>query len=283
MKSPESFQFNNNTSVRFNLESFALPVVTTRKKNSIYTAYLSRLKGTKGKLLPKDPPVNTHGYDYAAYWHNWVFCADETGIYVADPNILDFKVVSQLLNPHKLCVANDRLFAIAMNRKRIIYSENLATEWVPDKLLVGAVFIPDSYGLCLDIVLYHNNLLAICENGLLTINKSLTLTHVSEDSQILIDNLPQGVVPFWESAWFSLGYATDTQNLREIFLRTSTALVLVVESNRIKRTIRVKAANKVQKIKINLLGDQFKIALLLPTEGCCVSDLSAVVQYGKRG
>lgn len=283
MKSPELFRFNNNTSVRFNVASFALPVATTRKKNSIYAALTSQVKGTNGKLLPADPPVETHGYKYAAYWNNSVFCADETGIYVADKNILQFEIVSQLVNPHKLCVANDRLFAISLNRKRVIYSQKLTDEWVKNNMLVGAVFIPDSYGLCLDIVLYHNNLLAICENGLLTINKSLALTHIADDSQILIDNLTQSIVPFWESAWFTLGYATDTQSLREVFLKTNTSLILLVESNRMKRTIRVKAAKRVQKVKTNLPGDQFKLTLVLPSGDFCIADLSAVVQYGKRG
>jgi len=70
------------------------------------------------------------------------------------------------------------------------------------------------------------------------------------------------------------------------FLKTNTNLILTVSSNRTQRNIQVKAANKVQKIRVNINGDQFKLALWLPdesTDNVVVSDLSAIVAYGKRG
>lgn len=284
MKNRASFQFNNNTSVRFDLDSFALPVaLTTKKRNTIYTNYLSHLKGTKRKLLPEASPIPTHGYTYAARWGTWIFTADSTGIYVADENLLNFAVVDQTINPWQLCVANNRLFAIGMNRRRLIYSVNLQTNWTPATVLTGVIHIPESYGLCWDIVFYRNNLLVICENGLLTVNKSLVLNHLSDDSTILMSNINDNPISFWESDWFSLGYATDTQTLREVFLKTNKPLTLVVESNMTRRTISVKAANSVQKIKTNLRGDQFKISLIILVDNFAISNLSAVVQYGKRG
>ena len=47
MVNPASCRFTNYRSVRFNLDNFALPVVVTKKKNTIYTNYLEGLKGTK--------------------------------------------------------------------------------------------------------------------------------------------------------------------------------------------------------------------------------------------
>jgi len=128
--------------------------------------------------------------------------------------------------------------------------------------------------------------LAICENGLLTISRTFVLEHLSDDSDILKANLVEGNSCCWESDWFSLGYATNTQTLREVFLKTNTNLVLTITSNRIKRNIQVKPADGVQKIKINLNGDQFRLALLIPNEDATdvlVSDLSAIVAYGKKG
>lgn len=278
-----SSQFTNQHSVRFNLHSFALPVTVNKKKNTIYTHYLAGLKGTTQKLLPPDAPAPTYGYQHAARWSHYVFTADEHGLYYADLDVLQFKTISQTVAPQQLGVANDRLFLVSLDRKRLIYSVKLNTEWTTDKFLTAAIFLPENYGLCVSIRPYRQNLLVICENGLLLVNKNLTLVHLAEDSENLKANLA-AVGSQWQSDWFSLGYATDTQNLREVLLSTDVPLRLVVESNRTKRTIMVPAATGVQKIKIHLNGDQFKISLQIlgtPTN-FCVSDLAAVIVYGKK-
>ena len=142
------------------------------------------------------------------------------------------------------------------------------------------------YGLCWDIRYYRGKLLAICENGLFTINRNFVLEHLSDDSDVLKANLVGTNNCRWESDWFSLGYATNTQTLREVFLKTNVDLVLTVLSNRTQRNVLIRASDNVQKIKINLNGDQFKLALTLSnTSGSdvAVSDLSAIVAYGKKG
>ncbi|MCQ2382002.1 MAG: hypothetical protein MJ054_01720, partial [Clostridia bacterium] len=169
------------------------------------------------------------------------------------------------------------------SQERIVYSVDLKTEWSPSNFLEGYIYLPVNYGRCLDIRYYRGKLLVVCENGLLTINRNFVLQHLDDDSEILKSNLEKDDGRYWESGWFSLGYATDTQTLCEIFLKTNANLILTATSNRTQRNIPVKAASNIQKIKINLNGDQFKLRLSLPDSNVVVSDLAAVVGYGKRG
>ncbi len=286
MVNPASCQFANYRSVRFNLDNFALPVVVTKKKNTIYTNYLAGLKGTKHQLLSLGEPQPTYGYDHAVQWSNWIFASNNEGVFAARIYSLDlvFQPVEQAVFPKKLAVVNNRLFMISENRKRIVYSVDLRGTWANGSFLDNAIQLPVSYGLCLDIRYYRGKLLVICEDGLLTVNRSFVLEHLADDCELLKANLDSGDQCYWESDWFSLGYATNTQTLREIFLKTNVGLILTVTSNRTQRDIRVKAADKVQKIKINLNGDQFKLALTPSTNSnVLVSDFAAVVAYGKRG
>ena len=284
MVNPALCQFNNYRSVRFNLDNFALPVVGTKKKNTIYTNYLEGLKGTQQLTLKQPQP--TYGYDHAVQWGFYIFASNDEGLFFANKYKKEFEPLDQLVFPRQIAVSNDRLFLLGLDRDRITYSVDLMGEWANGTFLEDAVFIPADYGLCLDIRPYRGKLLAICENGLLTISRTFVLEHLSDDSDILKANLVKGNSCCWKSDWFSLGYATNTQTLREVFLKTNTNLVLTITSNRTKRNIQVKPANGVQKIKINLNGDQFKLALLIPNEDATdvlVSDLSAIVAYGKKG
>lgn len=112
-------------------------------------------------------------------------------------------------------------------------------------------------------------LLVICENGLLTINRNFVVQHLDDDSEVLKANLIGGTGNYWESDWFSLGYAIETQTLREIFLKTNTNLILTVTSNRTQCHISVKAADQIQKIKVNLNGNQFKLLAFNLGKSCC--------------
>jgi hypothetical protein len=94
--------------------------------------------------------------------------------------------------------------------------------------------------------------------------------------------LPSQATSYWESDWFSLGYATDTQTLREVFLKTNANVVLTVITNRLQRSIPIKAADEIQKIKINSNGDQFKLRLSLSDNSGVITDLAAVIGYGKK-
>ncbi|MBO5229506.1 MAG: hypothetical protein J6B20_01785 [Clostridia bacterium] len=284
MVNPESCRFTNYRSVRFNLDNFALPVVVTKKKNTIYTSYLEGLKGTKQLSLLEPQP--TYGYDHAVQWSLYIFASNQEGLYYANKYEQKFTILDQLVFPKQIAVVNDRLFMLGVNRDRITYSVDLMGEWANGSFLESAVFIPADYGLCWDIRYYRGKLLAICENGLFTINRNFVLEHLSDDSDVLKANLVGTNNCRWESDWFSLGYATNTQTLREVFLKTNVDLVLTVLSNRTQRNVLIRASDNVQKIKINLNGDQFKLALTLSnTSGSdvAVSDLSAIVAYGKKG
>lgn len=284
MVNPESCRFTNYRSVRFNLDNFALPVVVTKKKNTIYTSYLEGLKGTKQLSLLEPQP--TYGYDHAVQWSLYIFASNQEGLYYANKYEQKFTILDQLVFPKQIAVVNDRLFMLGVNRDRITYSVDLMGEWANGSFLESAVFIPADYGLCWDIRYYRGKLLAICENGLFTINRNFVLEHLSDDSDVLKANLVGTNNCRWESDWFSLGYATNTQTLREVFLKTNVDLVLTVLSNRTQRNVLIRASDNVQKIKINLNGDQFKLALTLSntsSSDIAVSDLSAIVAYGKKG
>ncbi|MCM1404096.1 MAG: hypothetical protein NC133_01110 [Prevotella sp.] len=284
MVNPASCQFANYRSVRFNLDNFALPVVVTKKKNTIYTNYLVGLKGTKHQLLSLGEPVPTYGYDHVAEWNTYIFASNNEGLYYANRYRLQFEPLNEAVYPKQLLVAFNRLLMISENQKRIFYSVAMDGTWGNGTFMDNAIYVPDNYGLCLEMRHYQGKVLLICEEGLLTINRHLVLEHLADDSEMLKANRVSSNQCLWESDWFSLGYATDTQTLREIFLKTNVSLTLTVTSNRTQRNIPITGANQVQKIKINLNGDQFKLALSMSnTSDLAVSDFAAVVTYGKRG
>ena len=283
MVNPASCQFINYRSVRFNLDNFALPVVVKKKKNTIYTNYLVGLKGTKNQLTTLSEPEPMYGFSHVAKWGHCIFAADdERGLYYCYDYHIDFQPLEELVYPKQMAVVGDRLFLISQSKERIVYSVDLKTEWAAGSFLDGFIYLPVNYGLCLDIRYYRGKLLVICENGLLTINRHLVLEHLDDDSEILKANLPSQATSYWESDWFSLGYATDTQTLREVFLKTNANVVLTVITNRLQRSIPIKAADEIQKIKINSNGDQFKLRLSLSDNSGVITDLAAVIGYGKK-
>lgn len=278
------FRFNNTHSVRFNLDSFALPVAVTKKKNTIYADYISGLLGTKRKLLPAPAPLDKHGYLHVAAWNEYLFVSDDHALYYGKSSELVFhRAVNGFVYPQQLLVANDRLFFISYDRKRVVYSVPLSGGWQEEALMSAGMYIPEVYGKCRHLALYQNKLLVVCDYGSLTVDKHLKLQHLTDDSESLRTSLAAGNDPEWRSDWFTLGYATDTQSLREVFLKTNVPLTMVVESNRTQRAIHVAAGSKVQKLKVNLNGDQFKISLYPSSANCNISNLSAIVTYGKRG
>ncbi len=283
MVNPASCQFANYRSVRFNLDSFALPVVVKKKKNSIYTSEIVGLQGTKTQLKSVDEVQPTYGFSHVARWGHCIFAADNTrGVYYASDSNMTFRPLDEVVFPRQLAVVGNRLFAVSSTQERIVYSVDLRNEWSSGHFFEGFIYLPASYGSCLDIRYYQEKLLVICEKGLLTINQNLKLSHLDDDSSLL-QSKSYLTSNYWESGWFSLGYATDTQTLREVFLKANANLTLTITSNRTQRTILVKAADHVQKIKLNLNGDQFKVGLSLSGHQVVVSDLAAVISYGKRG
>lgn len=284
MVNPALCRFTNYRSVRFNLDSFALPVAVSKKKNTIYTNQLEGLKGTNQLTLVE--PKTTYGYKNAVVWGPFIFASNDEGLFYANKYKKEFKILDQNVFPPAIEVVNNRLFLVGLDRDRITYSVDLMGEWGEGTFLESALYLPAIHGACLDIRYYRGKLLVICENGLFTMNRNFALEHLTDDSEVLKASLENSGACYWGSDWFSLGYATNTQTLREVFLKTNVNLILTVTSNRTQRNIQVKAADKVQKIRVNLNGDQFKLGLWFPdasTDEVVVSDLSAIVAYGKRG
>jgi len=146
MVNPALCQFNNYRSVRFNLDNFALPVVGTKKKNTIYTNYLEGLKGTQQLTLKQPQP--TYGYDHAVQWGFYIFASNDEGLFFANKYKKEFEPLDQLVFPRQIAVSNDRLFLLGLDRDRITYSVDLMGEWANGTFLEDAVFIPADYGLC---------------------------------------------------------------------------------------------------------------------------------------
>ena len=281
MAKQESLKFNNNRSVRFGLDSFAIPVnKSTPKKNTMYAALLSGMAGTKNKLsVPA--AVNNYGYTMTTKWRDWTFAANSNGIYAANETMI-FQLVSNTIYPTKLLVAADRLFAIIPSGQKLFHTVDLKGAWTPANAVSGVIYSPDGYGKMVDIGLYRGNLLVVCENGLWVVDRKLNVKHLTDDSGTVIANMTQGPERIWESDWFSLGYATDTQTLREVFLKTNVPIKMSVLSNRTSKTITVKPSGTIRKNKINLRGDQFKIRIQVPAGSFEISNLSAVIGFGTK-
>ena len=56
-------------------------------------------------------------------------------------------------------------------------------------------------------------------------------------------------------------------------------------SNKVEKIVNIAADGKIQKIRVNLRGDIFKLRIVVPAtvSNFTVSNVSAVISYGKRG
>lgn len=84
---------------------------------------------------------------------------------------------------------------------------------------------------------------------------------------------------FWESDWFSLGYATIKQYIRRVLVKTSGSIDLVVMNTRSSRKIKIKGSSEIQAINLNFKGDAFKVKIVANGGDNQVSDLSIAVGF----
>jgi hypothetical protein len=277
-------KLNNNRSVKFSLDSFAVPIIKQRQKNTIYTENVQNLNPSKYKLT-QSPVVNNYGYVCTAQWRNYIFAGGPNGIYVADES-LQFVRITQYFVPVKMFVKNNRMFAVNASGGFLYYTVDLTGEWNAASVMTGLLYIPNEFGKCMYLSAYKNDLLLICEKVLAAVDKNLNLKFLTDDNEIVLNNMAgSGTEKIWTSDFFGLGYATDTQHLREVFLKTSAAMTLFVISNNIEKVINVQPNAQIQKIKTNLRGDMFKLKIVFPsnTVSLAVSNVSAVISYGIKG
>lgn len=83
----------------------------------------------------------------------------------------------------------------------------------------------------------------------------------------------------WESEDFALTYAAGNQYIRQVLIETKADIDLVVASNRQDLCIRVKGAEGIQQINLNLKGEVFRIKLVASGGSIQISSLSVVVGF----
>jgi hypothetical protein len=282
-------KFKNIHSVKFNVYSFALPVnENIRKKNTIFTDKIENLKGGKYSLMPNEPEANNYGYSMIAKWqdsyHKYVFGLNGNGIFYATDTSTNFMQIFSHSNLAKIIVVGNRLFTIPANSNYLRYTTDLETNvaFEPER-----IYIPADYGNCLDLRLYRGKLLLVCGNGLLILDENLKIKHLTDNNEIIIKNLDNVDEKIWESNWFSLGYATNTQILQDVFLSftgSGVNVTLDVSSNKVAtKTVPVqsKVTETIQRLRLNLRGNQFKLKITVNgNENFVISNLSAVIKYG---
>jgi hypothetical protein len=280
----DGVKFENIRSVKFNLDGFAVPVIKPKSKNTIYTERVQNASAAKNTLT-KAQPVNNYGYSCSTKWRNYVFAGGNNGLFVADES-LSFVLITNYFFPTKMFVKNNRMFTINSGGGIILYSVDLTGSWNAQSVMEGVMYIPNEFGKCIGLTAYKNDLLLVCETALAVVDKKLNLKFLTDNSEVLLSNMSGGGdTIMWESAYFGLGYATDTQMLREVFVKTDTPITLFAVSNKVEKIVNVTAGGKIQKVKINLRGDLFKLKIIVPTaaNNFTVSNISAVISYGKRG
>jgi hypothetical protein len=279
-----NIKFVNKKSVRFRLHSFSVPInLLTQKKNTIYTKDLHNLLGDDNKLT-QVPVKNNYGFTMSALWYNYVFTGNDSGIYISNES-LQFQIVTYLFFPVDMIIKNDRLWTINSYGNDVYYSVDLSLGgFVPSTLMEGTIYLPAEYGKCKGLSSYKDKLLLICEKALLTVGRDLKVKFLTANCGAILNNLLwTGETKEWGSDWFGLGYATDTQRLKEVFVKTNCDISLKIISNQTQKTITVTASSEIQKIKTNLRGDMFKILLTVPNStNIEVSDISAVISYGRQ-
>jgi hypothetical protein len=275
--------FNNSRSVRFGVDSFAVPIIKPKTKNTIYTEQIQNLNGAK-HTLSRAESVYNYGFVCSGRWRNYTFGGSTSGIFVSDES-LDFVRITNYFFPKKMYVKNNRMFTINSGGTMVYHTVDLTGSWNKDTVMQGMLYIPNEFGKCVELSAYKNDLLLVCEKALAAIDKNLSIKYLTNDNEILLNHLSGGgEEQVWESAFFGLGYATDTQHLREVFIKTDTALSLFVISNKIEKIMKIKPGGGIQKIKTNLRGDMFKLRIVVPSSinYFTIENVSAVITYGTK-
>ncbi|MDR0384408.1 MAG: hypothetical protein LBH47_03750 [Christensenellaceae bacterium] len=282
----KEIKFVNVHSVKFNTESFALVPITGKKKNIIHTEKLHNLEGGKYSLR--------RAKNFAVKWKNATFVFQSNNVYINNQNAAAVDgTISQII------VVKNRLFVISTVGTKVWYSMDL--EIYMNKVANGenvsliedknVVWIQNIYGKCIRLNNYQDNLMVICQNGLFVINEDLKMKILNADEEKIVKNAAlQTVQKIWESDWFGLGYAVDTQYLRDVFLEFESLtgnklqMTVIVISNKVADNIvTAYTSPEMQTIRVNMRGDQFKIKIIIDTdEDFEVSNLSAIIEFGKR-
>ena len=98
------------------------------------------------------------------------------------------------------------------------------------------------------------------------------------DSHFYVNNLGTYV---WESDMFSLSYAASRQFLKQIRLRTSGPLNIVISNEIRSQHLTLQASNDVQRINVNLKGEAFKLRIETDRENVRIDGLVAVIGFGR--
>ena len=83
----------------------------------------------------------------------------------------------------------------------------------------------------------------------------------------------------WESEDFALTYASGSQYIRQVLIKTAADIDVVLSSNRGAQVIRVKGSPDTQKINLNFKGETFRVKLLSNEEDAEISSLGVVVGF----
>lgn len=83
----------------------------------------------------------------------------------------------------------------------------------------------------------------------------------------------------WESEDFCLTYASGSQYIRQVLVKTATPIDIVVTSNRAEQRVKVVGAPDAQKINLNTKGELFRIRIEAAGTDVNVSSLSVVVGF----
>jgi hypothetical protein len=168
----------------------------------------------------------------------------------------------------------------------VYHTADLTGDWTAGSVMADMLYVPAEFGKCVDLSAYKDELLLVCEKALATVDKNLNIKYLTNDNEALLNYFSggSGTERIWESAFFGLGYATDTQRLREVFIKTDTALSLFVISNKIEKIMNIKPSGSIQKIKTNLRGDMFKLKIVVPTDAFnfTIANVSAVITFGMK-
>jgi hypothetical protein len=85
----------------------------------------------------------------------------------------------------------------------------------------------------------------------------------------------------WESDFFALTYAANSQFLRAILIQTKTPLEIFVINNRgAQQRISLGGSDEIQRTNLNFRGELFKIKIIATGTGVDISSLSAVIAFG---
>lgn len=160
------------------------------------------------------------------------------------------------------------------NRYYLAYRNSSAGEGNNQLLVVEKFF--DSYTIIKDICIRAFERIfnkEACRLGILT--NELANVYQLDDSAGAETPLESR----WESDWFALTYAATVQYIKQVLIKTTAPIILIVANNRGEQRLRINGSPDVQKINLNMKGEMFKISIESNTRNANISDLTVVVGF----